>query len=87
MTETWEIVLKVLGLLLALAGMAVVFLAPRIVDRRGLAQKKKVDPRLTAEMSPEDLEKYKRDSAILDLKLRGLLLSAPGFVIILFIFR
>lgn len=87
MTETGEIVLKVIGLILALAGMVVVFLAARIVDSRGLADKKQVDSKVADEMTPEDLAKYKRDSAILDVKLRGLFLAAPGFVIILFIFR
>ena len=82
---TW--ILRILGLLVAAAGMAVVYAAPVIVDKRGLAELKKVDPKLMEHYTPEEQAKYKRDSAILDVKLRGLLLAAPGFILILIGFR
>jgi hypothetical protein len=86
MNATLEWILRILGLLFAGAGLAVVYAAPRIVDKRGLAERKTVDPRLVDHYSPEEQAKFKRDSAILDIKLRGLLLAAPGFVLILIAF-
>jgi hypothetical protein len=85
MNETLELILRIVGLLVAAAGLVVVYLAPRIVDRRDLAARKQIPPEL-AEMTEEEQAKYRRDSAILDVKLRGLLLAAPGFVLILIAF-
>jgi hypothetical protein len=81
------LILKILGLAIAAAGMLVVYLAPRIVDRRGLAEKKKIDPRLTEHLPPEELEKFRRNSAITDIKLRGALIALPGMILILIAFR
>lgn len=87
MGEEFELILKIIGLLFVAAGVVVIFLAPRIVDRKGLADKKKEDPRLTAMMDEEQKTKFKRDAAIVDVKLKGLLLASPGFVIVLILFR
>jgi hypothetical protein len=86
MNETVELILRILGLLIALAGLAVVYAAPRIVDKRDLASRKKIPPDMENMMTPEEKEKYKRDMAILDVKLRGLILASPGFVLILIAF-
>lgn len=82
-----EIILKVLGSLLAAAGLVVIYAAPKIVDVRKLDKKKKVDPERVAGLDDDGIKKYKRDSAILDVKIKGLLLALPGFVIILIMFR
>lgn len=87
MVEEVNLALKIFGLLIVAAGVVVIFLAPKIVDRKGLAENKKDDPRLTAMMDEEQKAKFKRDAAIVDIKLKGLLLASPGFVIVLIMFR
>ena len=87
MNVTVELILRILGFLLAACGLVVVYAAPRIVDKRGLAARKEIPPDMQEMMTAEEKDKYRRDSAILDVKLRGLLLSAPGFVLILIAFR
>jgi hypothetical protein len=87
MDPTVELIMRILGFILAGIGLVIVYAAPKIVDRRGLAAKKEVDPRVLEHLPAENLEKYKRDAAILDVKLRGLIFAAPGFVLILIAFR
>ena len=87
MSQTIELIIRVFGLLIAAAGLCVVYLAPKIVDKRGLADHKKVPPDLAEAMSPEEQQKHRRDSAILDVKLRGLMIAAPGFILILIGFQ
>jgi hypothetical protein len=87
MDETLELIVRILGFIIAAAGMFVVYTAPRIVDKRGLAKRKSIPQDMEETMTPEEKDKYRRDMAILDVKLRGLLLSAPGFVLILIGFR
>ncbi|MHB1484668.1 MAG: hypothetical protein ACYCYI_08385 [Saccharofermentanales bacterium] len=82
-----EIILKVLGSLLAIAGLVVIYAAPKIVAKRKLDEKKTIDPERVAGLDEEELKKYKTDSAILDVKIKGLLIALPGFVIILIMFR
>ncbi|MDD2442541.1 MAG: hypothetical protein PHG76_10525 [Eubacteriales bacterium] len=86
MNPTLELILRILGLVIAAGGLVVVYMAPRIVDKKGLAAQKTLPPDLDEMMTPEEKDKYRRDSAILDIKLRGLLLAAPGFVLILIAF-
>lgn len=87
MNETLQIILRILGIALAVAGLAVVYAAPRIVDKRGLVGRRPVKPEYLEHMTPEEQDKFRRDSAILDVKLRALLLAAPGFILILIAFR
>ncbi|NLO37400.1 MAG: hypothetical protein GX112_13765 [Clostridiaceae bacterium] len=86
MNPTLELLLRILGLVIAAGGLVVVYMAPRIVDQKGLAARKKLPPDMDEMMTPEEKDKYRRDSAILDIKLRGLLLAAPGFALILIAF-
>jgi hypothetical protein len=87
MNPILEIVLMIIGGLFIVAGLLVVYMAPKIVDKKGLAAKKKMDPRWVENLPPEEQEKVRRNSAILDVKLIGLLISAPGFIIVLILFR
>lgn len=87
MNETLELIVRILGFVVAAAGLVVVYAAPQIVDRRRLAQRKTIPPDMEESMTPEEKDKYRRDMAVLDVKLRGLLLAAPGFVLILIGFR
>lgn len=87
MDPTTELVLRILGLMIALSGLAVVFTAARIVDRKHLDEKKEIPPEMQETMTPEEKKIYRRDMAILDVKLKGLLIAVPGFVLILIAFR
>ncbi|MDD4461588.1 MAG: hypothetical protein PHP94_04670 [Eubacteriales bacterium] len=86
MSQTTELILRIIGLIIAAVGLAVVYLAPRIVDRKHLDVGRQVDPKVAEHLTPEELANYRRDGAILDIKLKGLLLAAPGFVLILIAF-
>jgi hypothetical protein len=87
MDETLKLILQILGLAITAAGMIVVGLAARIVDKKGLAEKKQIDPALLEHYSPEDQAKMRRDAAITDIKLRGAVLAVPGLILILIAFR
>lgn len=86
MDPTLQLILRILALAVSAAGIAIVMLAPLIVDRRGLAARKTLDARLVEHLPPEEQEKLRRQSAILDIKLRGLLIGTPGFILILIAF-
>ena len=87
MSDTMKIIAGILGIILAAVGVGVVYLAPRIVKRKGLDQQKKVDTRIAENLTEEELAKYKSDGAILDVKLKGMALAVPGFILILIAFR
>ena len=80
-------VLLVIGAIAALAGLVIVYAAPSVVDRKGLAAKRKVDPSLFEHLPPEEIEKYRRNGAILDLKIKGVALAIPGMLLIVFTIR
>jgi hypothetical protein len=86
MNETIELLLRIIGLVIAACGLVVVYAAPKIVDKRDLAARKQIPPDMLEMMTPEEKDKYRRDMAVLDVKLRGLLIAAPGFVMILIAF-
>lgn len=87
MSDTLELILRILGLIIATAGMIVVYAAPKIVAKNGLAEKKQIPPEHLEKMSEEEQKKFRLDSAILDVKLKGLMLAAPGLILILIAFR
>ena len=87
MNTTMEIILKIAGAVIALAGLAVIYGASKIVKAKNLDEKKKVDPERTALMDEEQLKKYKHDAAVLDVKIKGVLVALPGFIILLVMFR
>lgn len=87
MNETLELILRIIGLALTAAGMVVVYAAPRIAESKGLIDKKSIPPERLEKMSEEEQKKFRRDSAILDVKFKGLLLAAPGLILILIAFR
>ncbi len=82
-----EIILKVLGGILAIAGLVIIYGAAKIVDKKKLDEKKVIDPERVAMLDEEQIKKFKRDTTILDVKLKGLLFAIPGFVILLIMFR
>lgn len=70
-----------------LGGMGIVFFAPKITEKYNLADKKVPKPEMIEGMDSEEIQKYKKDGAILDLKLKGLLIAMPGVIIILALSR
>jgi len=87
MNQTLEIILKILGGIIAIAGLVVVYGAPKIVDDKKLGEKKVVDPERVALLDEEQIKKFKRDTAVLDLKIKGILIALPGFIILLIMFK
>ncbi len=87
MDPTLELILRILGLLIAAAGLVVVYGAGRIVDKKALVSKRQIPAEMAEVMTEEEKNKYRRDMAILDVKLKGLALAAPGFILILIAFR
>ena len=86
MDPVLRLILTIIGFILAGIGLVIVYAAPTIVDRKGLAEKTTIDPKMIEHMPPETHDKYRRDKAILDVKLKGLLFGAPGFILILIVF-
>ena len=82
-----EIILKVVGAILAVVGLVVIYGAPKIVDTRKLDEKKKVDPERVALLDEEQVKKFKREAAVLDVKIKGLLIAIPGFLVLLILFK
>lgn len=87
MDYIFEIILKIVGGILALAGLIIVYAAPNIVKNKKLDEKKVIDPERVANLDEEQLKKFKFDSTVLDVKLKGLIFAIPGFIILLFMFR
>lgn len=87
MNEILDIILKVVGALFAVAGLIVVYGAGKIVEAKKLDEKKKVDPERTAMLDEEQIKKFRREQAILDVKIAGILIALPGFILLLILFR
>lgn len=82
-----EIIMKILGGLIAIAGLIVIYGAAKIVDFKKLDEKKQVDPERIATLDEEQVKKFKRDAAILDVKIKGVLIAIPGFLVLLVMFK
>ncbi|MHB8963405.1 MAG: hypothetical protein ACYC5K_09665 [Saccharofermentanales bacterium] len=87
MGQTVKIILQVLGILVLAVGVFIVYAAPRIVEKRGLDEKKTIDADRAAGLSEEEIKKLKRESAILDLKIKGVLVALPGAILILIMYK
>jgi hypothetical protein len=72
---------------LAVAGLIVIYSAPKIVKKYKLDEKKEIDPQRTENLNEEGIEKFKFDSAVLDVKIKGILIALPGFLVILILFK
>ena len=79
------IALKVLALVLLVSGVAVVFSARWLVRRYKLDAKAGCS--FESEMGEEELKQYKFNKAVVNVKLAGMLVALPGFIIIVFVFK
>jgi hypothetical protein len=87
MGRTLEIILQVLGILILAVGVFIVYAAPRIVEKRRLDEKKTVDAERAEGLTEEEIRKIKRESAILDLKIKGVFVALPGAILILIMYK
>ncbi len=77
--------LKVLGFLFLAAGFGAVFSAKKLAVRLGMDKKVKCE--FENEMSEEELQQYRMDRATVNMKMIGMLISIPGLVLILTLFK
>lgn len=87
MPEHILLIVRIAGFVISGIGLVGVYLAPRIVERRNLAETRKVPLQMQEMMTEEELAKYRHDAAILDVKLRALLIALPGLILIFLGFR
>ena len=80
-------ILKGLAIAVFAFGALVIFTAPVIVERFNLAEKRAVDEEMKETMTDEELDKYRRYQAILDIKVKGVMFAIPGAIFILVLFR
>lgn len=71
--------LSILALIIMAAGFAVVFSARLIVNKYALAEKQSC--KYADELSEQEVEEYKINKAIYNIKLMGLIISVPGLVL------
>jgi len=77
--------LKVLAFVLILAGVFVVFGARWLVEKYNLDRDVKCD--FEGEISEDELKQYKRNKAVVNLKMLGMLLALPGFILVILLFK
>ena len=77
--------LKIISVLLILAGAVINYGASIIVKRLSLAQR--VTVREAHEFTGEELEKYKQLKALSIVKLAGFITLTPGVIIVFFAFK
>lgn len=77
--------LKILGFLFLVPGILLVFFARTLVGRLSLDEN--VDCNFENEMSEDEIRRYKHDKAVVNLKMMGMLVALPGFVLIMIAFK
>ncbi|NLM59490.1 MAG: hypothetical protein GX194_10335 [Clostridium sp.] len=79
------IFLKILMFLFIATGFGTVLAAKAIVKRFKFNEKTECN--FEHEMTDEELEKYKFERAVLNVKMLGMLIALPGLILVLFIYR
>lgn len=79
------LILKILGFLFLIPGVAMVFGAKELVTKFNLKEKMKID--FEHDMSDQELEQYKFSKATVNFKMLGMLIALPGFILILIAFK
>ncbi len=87
MPPVLEIILLVLGGISVLSGLVIVYMAPRIVERKKLDAVKQIDPERVIGLNEEGVAKFRKESAVLDVKVKGILVALPGAILILILCR
>lgn len=71
--------LGIIALVIMAIGFAIVFSSRTIVNKFDLAKKQTIEHE--EEMSGEELEEYKINKAIFNIKIIGLVVSIPGLIL------
>ncbi|MCX8131144.1 MAG: hypothetical protein N3I35_13725 [Clostridia bacterium] len=79
------LLLKIFGLLFIIPGCLLVLMARQVVSRFNLDRNAKVD--FENEMTEKELEQYKANKAAVNIKMLGMLVALPGFIMILIAFK
>lgn len=77
--------LEILSLVIMAAGFAMVFASRAIVKKYDLAKKQKCQH--ADEMSVEEVEEYQYNKAVVSFKMMGLVVSIPGLILFILLFR
>lgn len=77
--------LKIIGFLLVAIGAILSFGAKTFVEKYKVDSKVKIE--IEEDMDEEDIQKYKVQKAILLFKICGMVVTIPGIVIILAVFK
>jgi len=77
--------LKVLAFVLLAAGALTVFGARWAVRKYNLDKNLKVE--FASEMSDEEIEQYRYNKAVLNLKMLGMIILLPGMILLLVLFK
>ena len=79
------LIIKIIAVLFLIAGFATVYGSKYLVRKFNID--KNIKCSFEQEMTEEELEQYKFDKASINVKMMGMLLSAPGVILILIAFR
>ncbi len=79
------LILKILMFLFIIPGVFVVFMAPGMVRKYNLAAGVKVE--FKDEMDEEQIKSYQFDKAVVNLKMLGMLIALPGFILAFIAFK
>jgi uncharacterized membrane protein len=77
--------LDILALFIMGLGFAVVFAAKLIVEKFNMQQKQKCD--FESELSQEEIDKYKLNKAIVNIKMMGLIITIPGLILFIISYK
>lgn len=78
-------ILQILGFVFLVPGFAMVFLARFIVEKYRFHEK--VECNFENEMSEEEVIIYKNNKALVNVKMMGMLVALPGFIMIFVAFK
>lgn len=81
------IFLKVLAIVLIVVGVGIVAVAKFIVKRRSLADRAELPEGQRQSLSVDEQAKQRFISAVLRVKLQGLAVALPGFILVLVLFK
>lgn len=79
------LIFKILGFLFLVPGIVIVFGAREAVKRFSVGKNTKVE--FQNEMSEAELVQYKENAAVIKVKMLGMLIALPGFVLLLIAFK
>ncbi|OPX42756.1 hypothetical protein CLHUN_34080 [Ruminiclostridium hungatei] len=77
--------LEILSLIIMAVGFVVVYSAKPVVKRFGLQEKQNCAN--ASEMTEKEVQAYKMNKAVFNIKVKGLLISIPGLVLFILSFK